>query len=148
MYINIGEGGIKRGKLSHGVAGAFRIVKVKKSTNTVPIHRGDVVERVAMNRFVRAPSTAPIEDSEDELKATSKDFEEKVTEEKNWVMMRILNHHESDDGTLEFCIELAGKCKPIWKPRTHIPEESISRYMARRKNRERESAQADKLSGN
>ena len=45
-------GGIKRGKLSHGVIGAFRILKVDKDINILVIQRGDVVERVAMNRVL------------------------------------------------------------------------------------------------
>ena len=82
VYLDIEEGGIKRGKLSHGVAGAFRIVKVDNSTNTVIIKRGNVVERVAMNRVVRAPCSAPVDETNDELQATSKYLEDKVTEGK------------------------------------------------------------------
>ena len=82
VYLDIEEGGINRGKLSHGVAGAFRIVKVENSTNTVIIQRGDVVERVAMNRVVRAPCSATVDETNAELQATSKDLEDKVKEGK------------------------------------------------------------------
>ena len=83
MYLDIEEGGIKRGKLSHGVASMFRIVKFDKRTNKMFIQRGHIVERVAMIRFVRAPSSAPVEEADAELQATSKDVEDKVTEGNN-----------------------------------------------------------------
>ena len=98
-------------------------MKVEKSTNTLIIQRGDVVERLAMKRVVRAPSSAPVDEADAELQTNSKDLEDKVTEGKKWVMKRILDHREADDGTLEFRIEWAGKWKPTWEPRTHIPEE-------------------------
>ena len=51
-------------------------------------------------------------------------------------MKRILDHREADDGTLEFRIEWAGKWKPTWEPRTHIPEESIFRYLISQRKRD------------
>ena len=107
------------------------------------IQRVDVIERVAMNRVVRAPSSAPVDEADVEMQATLKDLEDKVTEGKKWSMKRILHYREADDGTLEFRIEWAGKWKTTWEPRTHIPEEPIYRYLVRRRKRDREAAQTD-----
>ena len=140
IYLDVDDGAMKRDKLSHGVAGAFRVVKVDKETNTVVIQRGDVVERVAMNRVVRAPASAPVDDAPDALQATTKDIEEKVTEGEKWVMKGILDHRELDDGSLEFRIDWAGKWKPTWEPRQYIPEEAISRYLTKRRKKDRAAA--------
>ena len=140
VYLDVDDGAMKREKLLHGVAGAFRVIKIDKATNTVVIQRGDVVERVAMNRVVRAPASAPVDDTPDNSQATTKDIEEKVTEGDNWVMKGILDHRELDDGTLEFRIDWAGKWKPTWEPRKYIPEEAISRYLAKRRNKDRAAA--------
>ena len=137
VYLDVEESGIKRAKLSHGVAGAFRVVKVDKATNTVVIQRGPVVERVAMNRVVRAPASAPVDEAPDDMQATTKDMEDKVTEGQTWVMKRILDHRELDDGTLEFRIDWAGDWSPTWEPRRFIPEEAISRYLAKRRKADR-----------
>ena len=82
FYLDIEEVGSKQAKLSPGVVGAFRILKVDKDIKIFIIQREDFVERVAMNRVVRAPASAPIEDSSPNLQATPKDLEEKVTERK------------------------------------------------------------------
>ena len=142
VYLDVDESGFKRAKLSHGVAGPFRIISVDKKTNTVVIQRGDVVERVAMNRVVRAPASAAVDDTTDALQATPKDLADKVTEGETWVMKRILDHRELDDGTLQFRIEWAGNWKPTWEERKYIPEESISRYLAKRRKKDRAQAQA------
>ena len=127
VYLDVDDGAMKREKLSHGVAGAFRVIKVDKATKTVIIQRGDVIERVAMNRVVRAHASAAVYDTPDDLQATKKEIEQKVTEGDTWVMKGILDHRELDDGTLEFRIDWAGKWKPTWEPRKYIPEEAISR---------------------
>ena len=69
-------------------------------TKTLVIQRGDVFERVAMNRVVRAPASAPIEDSSPNLQATPKDLEDKVTDGKKWVMKKILDHRCSEMATV------------------------------------------------
>ena len=79
VYLDVGEAGIKRDKLQHNVAGAFRVVSVYKTTNTIVIRRGDVVERVAMNRVVRAPASASVDEGH-EYESTSEDIEERVIE--------------------------------------------------------------------
>ena len=141
VYLDVEMDGFKKDKLSHGVAGAFRVLEVDKDTNTVVIQRGDVVERVAMNRVVRAPASAEVDESGPDLRATAKDLEEKVTEGETWVMKKILGHRELDDGTLEFKVDWAGDWDPTWEPRAFLPEESISRYLVKLQKRARKAAQ-------
>ena len=140
VYLDVEESGMKRSKLSHGVAGAFRVIKVDKDTNTVLIQRGDLVERVAMNRVVRAPASAPVDSPDDRFQATTKDIDDKVTEGETWVMKRILDHRELDDGSLEFRVDWAGDWTPTWEPRRFLPEEAISRYLLRRKQQDLKAA--------
>ena len=146
VYLDVEEGGVKRSKLSHGVGGAFRIISIDKDTNTLVIQRGDVVERVSMNRVVRAPASAQLDETPDALQATSKDIAEKVTTGQTWVMKRILDHRELDDGSLEFRIDWAGNWRPSWEPRAYIPEEAISRYLARRRKQDRAAVRAPRKS--
>ena len=48
-YLDIEEGGFKRGKNFLSVSGAFCVVDVEYSTNTVIFQLRDVIERRAMN---------------------------------------------------------------------------------------------------
>ena len=58
VYLDISDGA-KRDKLAFQVSGPFRVLDVMKEGNTVVIQRGDVVERVSMNRITRAPPSDP-----------------------------------------------------------------------------------------
>ena len=134
VYLNVHDGLAKPGKLVHEVAGPFRVLKVD-NTNTAVIQRGDVVERVSMDRLVRAPANAVVVGEEDahELSATAKDLAEKNTDGESYAFKSILDHRERDDGSLEFKIDWVGNYDPSWQPRANIPEEAISRYLARRR---------------
>ena len=134
VYLDISDGS-KRDKLAFQVSGPFRMVGVVKDGNTVVIQRGDVVERVSMNRIARAPSSDP---PVNPTHATSpEELSEKETEGAVYRFRKILDHRERADGTLEFKIDWFGNYDPSWEPRGYIAEESVSRYLARvaRRNR-------------
>ena len=145
VFLDTNDGVKKRDKLTHEVSGAFEIKKVNKN-NTVVIQRGNETELVTANRLTRAPASAPVIGPEHaehaEHVATGQDLEEKNTEGDTYYFKKILDHRERDDGTLEFKLKWSGNWDPTWEPRANIPEESISRYLARvaRKAKEKRSS--------
>ena len=134
VYLDISDG-MKRDKLAFQVSGPFRVLEVVKEGNTVVIQRGDVVERVSMNRITRAPSSDPPVDPDHATAPT--DLAEKETEGTVYRFRKILDHRERSDGTLEFRIDWVGNYEPSWEPRSYIAEEAVSRYLAKvaRRNR-------------
>ena len=140
VYLDITDGAKKRDKLSHGVGGAYEVLEVSPVTKTVVIQRGNVVERVSMNRVTRAPRTAKVigPDTPHALSATPADLAEKSTEGRSYYFKSILDHRTLDDGSVEFKLDWEGY-KPTWTPRRDVPEESISRYFARLANSRRNS---------
>ena len=88
-----------------------------------------------MDRLVRAPTNAKVvgEDASHELSATAKDLADKNTTGESFAFKSIMDHRELDDGSLEFKIDWVGDYEPSWQPRANIPEEAISRYLARRR---------------
>ena len=56
VYLDISDSTSGKGKLTYQVDGPFTILCAHKD-NTVTIHRRDLVERVSVNRVVRAPKT-------------------------------------------------------------------------------------------
>lgn len=118
VYLDTNDGAKKRDKLTHEVAGAFRILHVHKN-NTVTIQRGDVVETVSANRVVRAPSSVvPVEPDH---AARPKYVAAKNVEGQTWVFDKILDHRELDDGALEFKMKWSGDWDPSWEPRENVP---------------------------
>ena len=69
-----------------------------------------------------------------------KDLEEKVTEERKWVMKKILDHRELDHGSLQFRFDWAGDWERTWEPRAFLPEEAIYRYCVKRRRRDQGEA--------
>ena len=110
-------------------------MKKVHSNNTVTIQRGPVIERVTANRLTRAPSSAV--PAEPEHASSSADVATKNTKGTAWVFKKILDHREDDDGSLEFLLDWDGDYEPSWQPRANVPEESVSRYLAKRARRDR-----------
>ena len=54
---------------------------------------------------------------------------------------KILAHREDDDGNLQFQLDWEGDYAPTWEPRANVPEESVSRYLAKQARRARRAAQ-------
>ena len=94
-----------------------------------------------MDRLVRAPANtkAPAkakvagEDDSHALSSKAKDLADKNTEGESFAFKSFLDLRELDDGNLEFKIDWVGDYDPSWQPRPNIPEEAISRYLARRR---------------
>jgi len=140
VFLDLHDGGLKRNKLTHEVDGPFEILEVSKATNTVVIQRKDVTERVSMNRVTRAPDHVPALGPDDPtFAATAEDLAAKVTEGPSWYFKKILKHRETDDGELEFYVQWVND-PPSWIGRVDLPEESVSRYLAKalRKPRRRQ----------
>ena len=129
--LNLSDGVKKRDKLSHDVGGAYRVLEVDSESKTIVIQRGDVTERVSMNRVTRAPRTAPLAPSapEHEFAATPEDLADK-TSGPSWYFKSILDHRTLQDGSVEFKLDWEGH-RPTWVGRPDVPEESVSRYFAR-----------------
>ena len=96
-----------------------------------------------MDRLVRAPANSVVVGEEDPLdfSATAQDLADKNTDSETFAFKSILDHRELDDGSLEFLIDWVGDYSPSWQPRANIPEEAISRYLARRRRADRQAAQ-------
>ena len=126
VFLDISDPAHKTPKLTHSVSGPYRVLDV--SDNTAAIQRGEVVERVTLDRLTNAPLAA-----EPELPdgASPKDFVAKRKSGPTWLMNGIMDHREKPDGTLEFRISWEGDYEPTWEPRENIPEETISRYLAK-----------------
>ena len=139
VYLDISDGAAKRDKLAFQVSGPFRILEVQRKGNTVVIQRGDVVERVSMNRVVRSPSSAEV--VEPEHASTPEDLADKETEGEIWRFKKILDHREMADGSLQFRLELVGNYEPTWELRKNIAEEAVSRYLAKVARRNRQALQ-------
>ncbi len=137
--MDLNDGAKKRDKLSHEVDGAFEIKAVNKN-NTIAIQRGDVVETVTANRVTRAPKAAKTK--EPEHASTPADLAKKNTKGKKWYFKKILDHREMDDGSLEFKLEWEGNWRPSWQPRENVPEEAVSRYLAKVARRNRRAGRA------
>ena len=140
VFLDLNDGAKKRDKLAHNVGGAYKVLEVDKATKTVVIQRGDVAERVSMNRVTRAPTTAKIIGPSSGLDhaATPQDLAEKTQEGESWYFKDILDHRTLDDGTVEFKLDWEGY-RPSWVARKDVPEESVSRYFARLNNARRRS---------
>ena len=138
VYLDLNDGAKKRDKLSNEVGGAYQLLEVDKKTKTVVIQRGNVTERVSMNRVTRAPKSAPVEGPtpDQQHTATPEDLAEKNVEGESWYFKSILKHRTLDDGSLEFLLDWEGYA-PSWVARADVPEESISRYFARLANERR-----------
>jgi len=144
VFLDLNDGAKKRDKLSSGVGGAYEVLEVNKETKTVVIQRGDVTERVSMNRVTRAPASAKVVGPSPPYPhaATQRDLSEKTTTGRSYYFKSILDHRTLADGTVEFKLDWEGY-RPTWQPRQDVPEESISRYLARLATRRaREAAQS------
>ena len=134
VYLDVTDG-VKKDKLSYGVAGAFDVLEVDQENKTVTIQRGNVTERVSMNRVTRAPRSAKTvgPDSPHDLHATRHDLADKATEGETYYFKRILDHRTLDDGAVQFKLDWENY-PPSWTDRSNVPEESVSRYLARLAN--------------
>ena len=132
VYLNPSDGSAKLGKLAPASIGPYRVLFNDK--RTVYIDRDGLVERVNANRVVY---TAP-PDNAPTATATPEDLSNKVRTGPTYVVNR-LSKHRMRNGVLEFLVYWENYDKPTWEPRTHIPEELVSRYFAtvRRKHASR-----------
>lgn len=125
VFLNLAENSLKAPKLTHQVSGPFLVLEVAR--NTAVIQRGDVVERVSLDRVTRSPAAArPRRPNE----PTPSDLAKKTRTGETWLFTSILEHREKPDGSLEFRVDWEGDFAPTWEPRENLPEESISRYLA------------------
>ena len=143
VFLDLHDGGMKRSKLEHEIDGPFEILEVSTATNTVVIQRKNETERVSMNRVTRAPAHLKSLGPDDpKFAATAADLAAKATEGPSWYFKKILKHRETDDGQLEFFVEWVND-PPSWIGRPDLPEESVSRYLAKAFKKRRHTAVRD-----
>ena len=129
VFLDPNDGAHKRPKLQHAVEGPYKVLEA--APRTVVIQRGAFVERVGTDRVTPAPapeSDAPMIYPE---AATAQDMAEKNAEGETWLVESIDDHRKKQRGKLEFRVRWVGPYEPTWEPRANIPEELISRYLAR-----------------
>ena len=127
VYLNPRDGSAKTGKLEPAAIGPYRVLLNDK--RTVYIDRDGLVERVSADRVVYSPPPA----NAPPAAATHSDLATKVRTGPTYVVERLSKHRTLDDGTLEFLVHWANYAKATWEPRTHVPEELISRYFAQQR---------------
>ena len=77
-----------------------------------------------------------------EFAATAADLAAKATGGPSWYFKKILQHRETDDGQLEFFVEWVND-PPSWIGRPDLPEESVSRYLAKAFKKRRQTSVRD-----
>ena len=129
VFLDPTDGSKKLGKLKSPAIGPYRVLVNDK--RTLIIDRDGIVERVSADRCVFAPRPSNARQS----LTTTADATTKVTNGPQFVVDKLLDHGENDDGTLSFNVKWVGFRETTWEPRTHIPEELVSRYFERLRQR-------------
>ena len=130
VYLNPTDGARTSNKLASPAFGPYRVLENDK--RTITIDRDGVTERVSADRCVYAPPPT------DALRASTTnpgDVADKVTEGTQYAVERLLWKRTIEDGNKEFLIKWADYDTPTWTARTHITEESVSRYAQRLRRR-------------
>ena len=146
VYLDPTSGNETQPKLQTPAVGPFRVIANDK--RTVIIDRDGNVERVSADRVVYAPRperTLPDIAPHD---ANVNDIRSKVRDGPTYTVDKILAHERDDDGTLRFHIKWTGYDDPTWEPRTHVPEELVSRYFRRLRRRNARYAPHDPPAAN
>ena len=124
VYLNPTNADEKPGKLEPAAIGPFRVLLNDK--RTIYIDRNGLVERVSADRATYCPPP-PTRNS---VTTTPTDLTSKTTDGPTYVVDRISAHRQNASDQLEFRVHWTGYRQPTWEPRTHIPEELVSRYFA------------------
>lgn len=74
---------------------------------TTTIQRGELLERVSIDRRVITPKNLPTSETVPHS-ATVSDMRTNITEERPWALKRIVPHREKPDGSLEIKIDWEG----------------------------------------
>ena len=92
-----------------------------------------------MNRVTRAPASAKVVEPDYAVNPGALDT--KQTDGEQWYFEKILDHREMEDGTLELKIRWTEEWEDTWEPRDLIPEEAVSRYLAKAARKAKRAAE-------
>ena len=123
VYLDPTDGVTKRKKLEPVAIGPFRVLHANE--RNVYIDRDGLVENVSADRVVYAP---PPPNVKTPTPATSHDITNKVHSGPTYVVDSLLDHKRHENDELRFLVKWSGYDETTWEPRSHIPEELISRY--------------------
>ena len=115
-------------RIPRNISGPFRVLG--HDSNTIMIHRGEVVDRVSPDRVTLAPKQAATRATR-LGDAQPEHLTAKRTIGRSYTFSKILGHRELHTGDLEFKISWDSNNQPTWEPRDCVPEEAISRYFTR-----------------
>lgn len=116
-------------KLGGPSEGPFSVLR--RSTPTIAIQLGDLVERVNINRLVKEPARTTV-DTRRDLDATPEENARVKGHRGELLFQEIKEHMVENDESIWSKVDWNGDFAPTWKPRENIPEGLISRYLGSR----------------
>lgn len=128
MFIDVSDGVTKKQKLEHAVEGSYQVLG--QDQHTEAMQRKELLERTTAGRVTLTPRQTDVPTISPES-ASEKDTHYKNMEGTPWLYPRIMDDCLKDDNQLEFLLSWSPNFEATWEPRSNLPEEAISKFLAR-----------------
>jgi len=128
VYVDPTDGATKGAELGNHALGPYRVLENDKKRSSSKERTRSNASTVAACRTSSPENVPPPEP----FAKTPLDVE-KNREGPTYIVDRLVAHHVADDGSLDFDVKLVDYHERTWEPRRNVPEELVSRYLARQR---------------